>query len=217
MLTEKQKKERGWYYVGHDKFYWRNCDNCGLEYRGMGSNFCSRKCSANLRLLEEKDGSVSIELKKRSVGHNYGEKISAAKKGKPAHPNSISAMRKARLGVPLTEEHKRKCSIALSGSNHPNWKVDRTQLKTSEKKHLDSRYIEWMKAVKHRDMWKCRLACDECEGKMEAHHIYDWTNYPELRYQLKNGITLCHAHHPRGRANEAQLRSFLIELNGEIL
>lgn len=43
-LTDAQKKERGWYYENKQIMYWRNCDWCGEEYRGMGKNFCSTSC-----------------------------------------------------------------------------------------------------------------------------------------------------------------------------
>ena len=42
-------------------------------------------------------------------------------------------------------------------------------------------------------------------SKNEAHHILAWRSYPELRYEINNGITLCHAHHPRGEAKEKRL------------
>jgi len=62
-----------------------------------------------------------------------------------------------------------------------------------------------MLAVKGRDGWKCKIANADCDGKIEAHHILSWRDYPELRYQPNNGITLCHAHHPRKRVDEAKL------------
>lgn len=219
-LTLKQKKERGWYYIGSDKYYWKNCNSCGKEYQGVGSNFCSRKCSANLKVVEHTDGTVTVVLKQRHTGHDYGAQISAAKKGRQAHPNSIAAANNSRRGVKLTEEHKKKCSEALSGSKHPNWKEDRTLLKKNEKKHLDVQYQLWATSVKNRDGWTCRMCDGGCSGRLEAHHIYDWTNFPEKRYQIKNGITLCHAHHPRGRANEEKLRNLLmsiVELNSELI
>lgn len=52
----------------------------------------------------------------------------------------------------------------------------------------------------------------DCKGRLEAHHILNWMDYPELRYEINNGITLCHAHHPRGRAKEKQLSPFYQEL-----
>lgn len=71
---------------------------------------------------------------------------------------------------------------------------------------------EWMKAVKNRDGWKCRIADENCNGRMEAHHILNWKDHPELRYEINNGITLCHAHHPRKRAEEKRLSPYFQEL-----
>lgn len=88
---------------------------------------------------------------------------------------------------------------------HWKWIADREKVKKSEKKHLDGLYREWMNSVKKRDNWKCRISNDSCKGKLESHHIYDWKNFPKLRYQINNGITLCHAHHPRKRAEEKRL------------
>ena len=34
----------------------------------------------------------------------------------------------------------------------------------------------------------------------------------KLRYEINNGITLCHAHHPRGRAKGKQLTPYFQEL-----
>ena len=65
-----------------------------------------------------------------------------------------------------------------------------------------------------RDNFKCKIADQNCKGRIEAHHILGWTAYPELRYQLNNGITLCHAHHPRKRAEEKRLIPTFNELLG---
>ena len=95
----------------------------------------------------------------------------------------------------------------LKGPKHPRWIHDRSKIVQSEKKHLDWRYRGWMRQVKNRDGWRCKIFNQDCEGKLEAHHILNWAEYPELRYQVNNGITLCHAHHPRGRANEKRLET----------
>lgn len=99
--------------------------------------------------------------------------------------------------------------------NNPNWIADRNKLVKSEKKHLDCQYREWMFAVKKRDNWQCRINNSDCNGKLESHHILDWKNYPELRYDINNGITLCHAHHPRGRKREAELSPYFQQLVAE--
>lgn len=56
-----------------------------------------------------------------------------------------------------------------------------------------------------RDRWKCKIDNEDCLGKLEAHHILRWKDYPELRYEIKNGISLCHYHHPRKIAEEKEL------------
>lgn len=109
-----------------------------------------------------------------------------------------------------------KGTIHLSKENHPNWISDRTKLVKSEKKHLDGRYREWMFAVKKRDNYKCKINNSDCRGRLESHHILNWKDYPELRYELKNGITLCHAHHPRGRNKEAELSPFFQRIVAEM-
>lgn len=100
--------------------------------------------------------------------------------------------------------------------HHPRWIKDRAQLKERSPRGWDGKlsyeYINWMKQVKNRDYWKCRIANDDCSGRVEAHHILNWVQYPELRFEIKNGITLCHAHHPRKRAEEKRLVPFFMEL-----
>lgn len=123
-------------------------------------------------------------------------------------------------GKQHSEETKKQMSISRlglhSGENHYKWKKDRTQVVQSEKKHLSGLYKEWMLKVKKRDNWKCKIAHPDCKGRLEAHHILNWKDYPELRYEINNGITLCHAHHPRGRKNEAKLSPYLQSLVAEM-
>jgi hypothetical protein len=61
------------------------------------------------------------------------------------------------------------------------------------------------KKVYERDSWKCKINNKNCCGRIEVHHILSWFDYPELRYNINNGITLCHAHHPERRAEEKRL------------
>jgi hypothetical protein len=98
------------------------------------------------------------------------------------------------------------------GNKNPSWKGGLENRKPNEKKHLCSKYVGWMKQVKNRDNWKCRMANKDCNGRLEAHHILNWIDYPELRYEINNGITLCHSHHPRRREEEKRLIPTFVEL-----
>lgn len=73
-------------------------------------------------------------------------------------------------------------------------------------------YKNWRAEVYKRDKFTCRIADNNCDGRIEAHHILAWSTHPELRYQVNNGIILCHAHHPRARAEEKRLIPTFMEL-----
>lgn len=97
----------------------------------------------------------------------------------------------------------------FSGEKSPHWIADRTKLKRcndDSKNRRGHSYREWRTQVWQRDNFKCRISNIGCAGRIEAHHILGWTEYVELRYEVNNGITLCHAHHPRKRAEEKRLQ-----------
>lgn len=81
-----------------------------------------------------------------------------------------------------------------------------------EQKRNCNEYVKWRKSVYERDNHKCRIYNKDCNGRIEAHHILSWSQYPELRYEINNGITLCRAHHPFKRAEENKLISFFQKL-----
>lgn len=141
-------------------------------------------------------------------------KMSLSSKGKAKSELHRLSMSKSRIGKPhiLTEQGLKSFKEKTSGENNFKWIKDRSRLKKSEKKHLDGQYRDWMLFVKRRDKWACRIADVNCDGRLEAHHILNWIEYPELRYEINNGITLCHAHHPRGRAKEKLMSPYFMEL-----
>jgi len=103
----------------------------------------------------------------------------------------------------------------MTGEKSPHWIIDRNELQRYNDDAKDRRsytYSDWRKRVWIRDNFKCRIANTDCDGRIEAHHILGWTEYVELRYEINNGITLCHAHHPRKRAEEKRLSPYFKEL-----
>lgn len=111
-----------------------------------------------------------------------------------------------RKGVKSTKPSWRKGKKfpEFSGVNHPNWIADRSKVKL-ELDRGGPLHKQWSRSVKSRDNWRCKIDNTDCEGKVVAHHVLSWRNHPELRYILNNGITLCHAHHPRKRMEEERL------------
>lgn len=107
---------------------------------------------------------------------------------------------------------KKGAEIWGSKENHPRWISDRSKLKKSRSQAYDYAYKLWMREVKNRDGWKCKISNDDCSGRLEAHHILGWKSHPELRYEINNGITLCHLHHPRKRSEEERLSPYFQNL-----
>lgn len=52
---------------------------------------------------------------------------------------------------------------------------------------------EWNKSVKERDGFTCQVCSNKT--KLCVHHLYAWTAFPALRFEVQNGITLCNKCH----------------------
>lgn len=59
---------------------------------------------------------------------------------------------------------------------------------------------QWKKAVLKRDNYKCQ----ECFSSEQlcAHHLRPWRDFPELRFEISNGITFCKSCHARLHGKE---------------
>lgn len=144
------------------------------------------------------------QKKRKKFSKETRQKMSRAHKGLPS-PNGF-------LGKQHTEETKKKMSISAGkGETHHRWIKDRTKIKGHDERN-NPEYKQWRKNVLKRDKFKCRIFNLDCEGNVIVHHILIWSKYPELRYNINNGIALCHAHHPRKRAEEKRLASYFIKL-----
>ncbi|MBD8135090.1 HNH endonuclease [Bacillus sp. CFBP 13597] len=84
----------------------------------------------------------------------------------------------------------RKCGYeANSGENCHLWKGGVTP--ANELERSSPEFKEWREAVFKRDNYICQ-ACGYTGGAtLQAHHILNFSEYPSLRYEHDNGITLC--------------------------
>ena len=64
-------------------------------------------------------------------------------------------------------------------------------LKVAVYRHYrNSEYIKWRRIVYERDNYTC-LNCGVRGVFLHPHHIKSYTYYPEDRYDVENGVTLC--------------------------
>jgi len=136
---------------------------------------------------------------------------------------SLQCAGRARLGMVFSKNlgrkkgcipyNKGKKSPETSGDRNGKWISDRTKLAKRQERN-DMAYKEWRKQVWVRDNYKCKIGNCDCKGKIIAHHILGWSLFPELRYEVNNGITLCQFHHPLKRNDEKKLSPYFQELVG---
>jgi hypothetical protein len=168
-----------------------------------------------IKISEKQKGqhhSVSTEFKKghKSFNHWLGkkhkeitkEKISLAHKGK-----KLSEKTREKISEALKGRKPKNHVWGRKGEENPLWIKDRSLIKRQIERN-NTRYKEWRNRIFIRDKYKCRIDNHDCNGKIIAHHILSWKDFPELRYNINNGITLCQAHHPKRRAEEKQLIPF---------
>ena len=79
----------------------------------------------------------------------------------------------------------------LRGAKNPNWKNGITPFNV--KLRASKATKSWRLAVLTRDENKC-TQCGTKEN-LHGHHIKSWKKYPGLRWEIDNGLTLCHACH----------------------
>lgn len=141
----------------------------------------------------------------RMIGNKYNKGGYIIKDtSKMGHPNKFK-------GKHLPEDYKNKIRQGHLRNKPYNYIEDRSKLKTygeANKDRRSSAYGSWRREVYKRDNYKCRINDCNCNGRIIAHHILSYTKYPELRYNINNGITLCQFHHPLKRIEEQRLIPF---------
>lgn len=104
-----------------------------------------------------------------------------------------------------SEEVREKMRIAkrdrFIGPDNPNWKGGMLW-KDPERGRYRAKM--WVKAVKDRDGWRC-TKCGSID-RLHSHHIKPWRHYPELRYDVSNGTTLCHTCHEEAHGRGWEFR-----------
>jgi len=164
----------------------KQCPICSGSFKVPLSNknkkFCSRKCFSDF--CKTRSGN-----KNPFYGKKHTSEVINKLKGKTfKHTDKAKKkMSVARKGKKFTLKHRERISKALyKGSPYKNWK---------EKIRKSFEYKHWRKQVFERDNYTCqKCGCRNGNGKtvyLEAHHIKSFKNYPDLRFDVNNGQTLC--------------------------
>lgn len=81
------------------------------------------------------------------------------------------------------------------GEKHHSWKQPEERIGTEAEQIRNSvEYAEWRIAVWSRDTNLCKV-CNTRQKVMVAHHLDGFNIFPEKRFDVDNGVTLCDRHH----------------------
>jgi len=163
----------------------KNCKICNTEFtrpKGYSNiqwnnkKFCTNKCSVK-DLHTKQIGTKHTEEHKR--------KISVSNTGKK-RPKTQEHIDKIKVG--FSKEMRKKISDSKKKENNPNWKGGISPVNALIR--MSAEYRLWREAVFTRDNWTC-IWCGVRGGKLNADHIKPFAHYPELRFAIDNGRTLC--------------------------
>lgn len=169
-----------------------------------GHNHTKMSQESRLRLSSERKGEgnpmfgkpTSVKQKevtrRRQLGIPLPEfikiKMSKTKKGvrfSEEHKRKLSLVHK---GKKLTIEHRKNISLAKKGNKTNLWKGGIT--KESQIIRTSAEYKQWRIGVFKRDNYTC-VECKVVGGYLQADHIKPFSLFPDLRFDLSNGRTLC--------------------------
>lgn len=195
-----------WYrYVKENKFSYVKKDCC-IECRkhkiqettqekyGVNSvlslpDIKERISKTNIEKYGVKNPFASLDIKKKIESTNikrYGVKYPTKLK---SVQEKIKKTCQKKYGVDYFVQTQR-----FYGEDNPRWKGG---VKYHRQERSTNEYINWRKSIYCRDLYTCQ----KCGAKnkkgnkipviLNAHHIYNWNDFPDKRYDLNNGITLC--------------------------
>jgi len=174
------------------------CKICGKPLYRKPSELGKYSCCREHRSeLYKKYKNYSVKGLKTGRGWNKGmskkngDELSYGKLRKQETKDKISAKMKGRI---ITEETRKK----ISEAHKALWdKIGRTG-----KVERGWKFTKWRKEIYKRDNYECKKC--GANDSIFAHHILSWKDYPELRFELSNGITLCSVCHKKAHKGKTR-------------
>lgn len=145
-----------------------------------------RQAKLGGNLSEQHRKNIGVGLMGRSVSGETRRKIAATKIGKPRSVETRKKLSDASRGKPRPYQRGEKSRFWRGGIADVNNKI---------RQSLE--YKLWREAVFQRDNYACIWGGKTHGNKLNADHIKPFALYPELRFAIDNGRTLCEDCHKK--------------------
>lgn len=146
---------------------------------------------------EDHKAKISASLTGQKRTDETRAKMRASTLGQKHTEKTKAKIREANLGKKHTEETKAKMRAAKMGERNHNWKGGVSLTNRPARLHPEA--FKWARDVKRRDNYTCQ-GCGQQGDDLHAHHKKSWSEYPEDRHVLSNGVTLCKPCHKRAHS-----------------
>jgi len=161
-----------------------NIDKC--RYDGLNAKCKNRGCSRVLNPRTTK-GMVSSFKNKKHKPETIERIRELAKKRPPPMLNRKH-----------TEESRRKMSITKRlttkrGKEHHNYIHGNAERNRNDRRN--PKYKDWRDSVFNLDKYRCQKCGDKKGGNLIAHHLNSFHAFPDERFDISNGGTLCEKCH----------------------
>lgn len=157
------------------------CIECNKDLVKFQKKFCSATCLNNFNWRDN-------DYRKKQTKSHSGKRgpLSEETRKKIGLANSI-----ALRGYKHTEESRKnnsesKKKLVLEGKHHL-WRGGITPINRAIR--ISFPYRVWRRSVLERDGYKCTWC--STNDKLQADHIKPFSTFPELRFDINNGRTLC--------------------------
>lgn len=166
--------------------YIQRISYCGLMLNKTKKSSCSN-CSGSRRKTEQDFIALGIETGMHYLGpfpnNTHNKTYWRCLCGKTVY--------KAYLCI-FNRKSCMKCGANKRlGENNGNFNPSKD---ASRKQHDTTLYYHWTKKILEKFNFTCQK-CNVVGGKLCGHHIFNWSEYNNLRYDINNGICLCQKCH----------------------
>lgn len=182
------------------------CEQCSVEFKASNrrQKTCSFACAERFLPLKER-GSLRFRQKRKCRICVFCGKCtddlprrrkSCSKRCEYEYKRLKYSKKMSDIFLAYYETERGKERIfSMLGANNLNWRGGVTSKQGKLRNKYGRRLKVWSRLVKERDNYVCAL-CGRNESS-RSHHVLPFADYPQYRFDVDNGVTLCAACHRR--------------------